>query len=102
MDVLTQATLLAAGAVTLIQELLKLKLIPVAFANRYPVPTLLLFSAIATVVVTVPVVQVGWDWHNAPLIARTFLLIVVTAAIAYNQVLANWAQLKQLEGEGKS
>lgn len=102
MDVLTQATILAASAVLLVQQILKLNIIPVAFANRYPVPTNLLLSLVATIVVTVPVVHVGWSWHNSPLILRTFGLVAVGAAIAYNQLLGKWEQLKQAEGEGKA
>ncbi len=101
MDLLTQATLLAAGAVTVIQQILKLNIIPVAFANKYPVPTNLLLSLIATVIVTVPVVQVGWSWDNAPLILRTFMLVAVGAAVVYNQLLDRWKQLKEAEGTGK-
>lgn len=102
MDVLTQATVLAAGAVLLVQQIIKLNIIPVAFANRYPVPTNLLLSIIATVIVTVPIVHVGWSWHNAPVILRTFGLVAVGAAIAYNQLLSRWTQLKQSEGDGKA
>lgn len=102
MDLLTQATVLAAGAVLLVQEILKLRIVPLAFANRYPVPTNILLSLIATVIVTVPVVNVGWDWHNTPLILRTFGLISVGAAIAYNQLLSRWDQLKAVEGDGKA
>ncbi len=102
MDLLTQATLLAAGAVLLVQQILKLNIIPIAFANRYPVPTNILLSIIATVIVTVPVVHADWSWHNAPLILRTFGLVAVGAAIAYNQLLSRWTQLKQAEGDGKA
>lgn len=102
MDLLTQATLLAAGAVLLVQQILKLNIIPVAFANRYPVPTNILLSIIATIIVTVPVVHVGFSWHNLPVILRTFGLVAVGAAIAYNQLLGKWQQLKEAEGEGKA
>lgn len=101
MDLLTQATLLAAGAVLLVQQILKLKIVPVAFANRYPVPTNLILSLIATVVVTIPVVQIQWSVDNLPVILRTFGLIAVGAAIAYNQLFDKWKQLKEVEGTGK-
>jgi hypothetical protein len=102
MDTLTQATILASGAVLLIQQILKLNIIPVAFANRYPVPTNIILSVLATVITTVTTVHIDWSVHNAPVLLRTFGLIAVGSAIAYNQLLSKWVQLKESEGEGKA
>lgn len=101
MDFLTQATLLAAGAVLLVQQILKLNIIPVAFANRYPVPTNILLSIIATVF-TVNLSGVDFAWDNWAVILRTFGMVAVVAAIAYNQLLGKWKQLREAEGDGKA
>ncbi len=102
MDLLTQTALIAAAAVAVVQQILKLNIVPVAFANRYPVPTNILLSLIATVIVmSTAITQIGWSAENLPLILRTFVIVAVGAAIVYNQLIANWKQLKQAEGEGK-
>lgn len=96
----THTVALAALAVVAVQQILKLKVIPIAFANRYPVPTLILLSIGSSVFVvwrSVVAVPVAWtDWLL--LIATT----AVVAAITYNNTIRNWAQLRSLEGEGKS
>ena len=96
-DILTVATLVSAGAVTLAVQLLKLKIVPVQFANKYPVPTNLVLSAVATVVTFMSTGQ-SIVWSNWLSVATTFATIAVAAAIAYNQLLANWSELKQMEG----
>lgn len=101
MDILSQATILAGGAVLLVQQILKLNIIPIAFANRYPVPTNLVLSLIATAVGVLPAAHIVWAWANLAVILRTFGLVAVGAAIAYNQLIGKWDQLKQAEGEGK-
>lgn len=102
MDFLTQATVLGAGAVLLVQQILKLRILPVAFANRYPVPTNIVLSFIAALAITVPVAHLTFSWDNLDVILRTFGLVAVGAAIAYNQLLSRWDQLKDSEGEGKA
>ena len=98
MEFLTQASLAAAGVVLLVQQILKLNIVPVAFANRYPVPTNIILSVIATIVL----VPIDWSFDNAGKIALQVGTVAVTAAIAYNQLLSKWQQLKASEGEGKS
>lgn len=97
MDFFTHVVALSALAVVAVQQILKLKAIPIPFANRYPVPTNILLSIVASVIVvwTSKVhVPVAWtDW---------VLLVVTTsvvAAITYNNTLRNWTQLRQMEGE---
>jgi hypothetical protein len=102
MDFLTQATILGAGAVLLVQQILKLNIVPLAFANRYPVPTNLLLSLIATVAVIIPTAHIVWDWANWAIILRTFGLVAVGAAVAYNQLVSKWDQLRRSEGDGKA
>lgn len=101
MDILTNlfvhAVALSALAVVAIQQILKLNLVPLAFANKYPVPTLIILSVVASIVtvVTTPLVIQSWtDWL---VLAST---IAVTAALTYRTTLKNWAELRALEGDG--
>lgn len=95
MEFLSSAALVAAGVVLLVQEILKLKIIPVAIANRYPVPTNIVLSIVATLFL----VPVQWSWDNVGHLAVQIGTIAVTAAIAYNQLLSKWSDLKAIEGE---
>jgi hypothetical protein len=93
-----QITLLASGAVTIIHQILKLNIIPVAFANRYPVPTNILLSIVAAVVVNW---QTVLKLHTVGAWLVEVGVISVVAAVTYNQLLAQWLELKQSEGTGK-
>lgn len=98
MEYFTYITGLSALAVVAVQQILKLKFIPVGFANRYPVPTNILLSVAAAVFVVwkdqvlQPVVWTQW----VALIAT----VSVVAAIVYNQLIGRWDELKASEGEG--
>ena len=95
MEFLTHATALASLAVVAVQQILKLKIVPNQFANKYPVPTLIILSVIAAIVVHLQanVVVHGWTaWLT--LVAS----IGVVAAITYNMTLRNWSQLRSMEG----
>lgn len=92
---INNVTILSALAVLALHQILKLKFIPIGFANKYPVPTLILLSigAAAVAVLTTPVTATSWtDW----------LLLVVTiavvAAVVYNSTIRNWAELRASEG----
>lgn len=93
----TQATALAAIGVVVVQQILKLKFIPVAFANRYPVPTNIVLSVIASVIAvwqsntTTPVTWTDW--------VALVVLVSVVAAIIYNNLLRNWTELRATEAE---
>ena len=100
MEYFTHVTILAGLAVLAVQQILKLKVVPVAFANRYPVPTNIILSIIASIVV------VWRDIVNLPPDAWTDWVILVAtisvvAAITYNNTLGRWEQLRSIEGEGK-
>lgn len=102
MDIFTNlfahAVALSALAIVAIQQILKLNLVPLAFANKYPVPTLILLSVGASIVtvLTTPINPHSWtDWL---VLGGT---IAVTAALTYRTTLKNWTQLRALEGEGK-
>jgi hypothetical protein len=96
MEYFTHVTALAALAVVAVHEILKLKVIPTTVANKYPVPTNILLSVIAALIVvwqsnvTKPMVWTGW----VTLVAT----ISVVAAVVYNQLLAKWTDLRSMEG----
>lgn len=97
MEFLSTAALTAAAVVLLVQQILKLNIVPVAFANRYPVPTNIILSVIATFFL----VPVQWSMENVPHLLIQVGTVAVVAAIAYNQLLGKWDQLRQSEGTGK-
>lgn len=95
----TQAAALAAIGVVIVQQILKLKFIPVGFANRYPVPTNIALSVVASVIAV-------WQAATyAPVTWLDWVLLVITvsvvAAIIYNSLLQNWHELRETEGIGK-
>lgn len=96
MEYLNHVPVLAGLAVLVIHQILKLKFIPLTFANRYPVPTLIILSILASMV-AVWQNQIssphGWtDWIQ--LVAT----ITVVAAVTYNMTIKNWADLRAMEG----
>lgn len=96
MEFFTEITALAALSVVAVQQILKLNIIPVLFANKYPVLTNILLSAIAAVVVTwqTAVVLVGWvEWV-------TYVATVsVLAAITYNMTIKNSDGVQRLSNK---
>lgn len=94
MDYFTQVTLLAAGAVLVVQEILKLKVVPVKVATNYPVETNILLSILAAIVVTIKTVV---QPHSAGQWIAFVGTISVVAAIAYNQIISKWGGLKAMQ-----
>lgn len=96
MDFFTHVTLLASLAVVVVEQILKLRIVPGTFANQYKVLTLFILSVIAAAVI---------DWKNVQLShgftgwVVTVATIAVVAAITYNSTLANWDQLRELEND---
>lgn len=86
MEAFAEITALAALSVVAVQQILKLNVIPVYFANKFPVLTNVLLSAIASVIVT---------WQTAvqlvtPVEWVTYVATVsVLAAVTYNMTLRN-------------
>lgn len=99
MDYFTHVTALAALAVVALQQILKLKAIPIAFVNKHPVPSLIILSAIASAII-VWTNQIGEPrgWTGWLLLGAT---ITVVAAIVYNSTIRNWAALRAMEGTGE-
>lgn len=79
MELFTQATALAAAAVLVITELLKL--VPIAFTTKYPAWVNGILSVIAAVIVVAPT----FTFVSVAQTLGTALLIAVVAAISYNQ-----------------
>lgn len=86
MEYFAQITALAALAVVAVQQILKLNVIPLYFANKYPVFTNVLLSVIAAFVVSwkSTVNLVGWmQW------VAYVGTVSVLAAITYNMTIKN-------------
>lgn len=79
MELFTQATALAAGAVLVITELLKL--VPIEFTSKYPAWVNGILSIIAAFIVVAPTLT----FVSVAQTLGTALLIAVVAALAYNQ-----------------
>lgn len=86
MELFTQYTALAALAVVVVQQILKLNVIPLYFANKYPVFTNVALSVIAAVVVNWKNVVDLHDWKSWIV---EVALISVVAAITYNMTIKN-------------
>lgn len=98
MEYLEHVVVLGGLAVVLVQQILKLKFIPISFANKYPVLTNILLSIITAAVI------VWQDMLATPLAWTDWIQLVVTvslvAAFAYNMTLRNWPELRATEGDG--
>jgi uncharacterized membrane protein len=86
MEFFSEVTALAALAVVAVQQILKLNVIPVYFANKYPVLTNFVLSAIAAVVVTWQTAVSLVDWKDWVVYIAT---LSVLSAITYNMTLRN-------------
>ena len=86
MEYFTQITALAALAVVAVQQALKLNVIPVYFANKYPVLTNVILSILASVFVSYKTAIDLQGW--AAWIAYVGTVSVI-AALAYNMTLRN-------------
>ena len=86
MEFFTEITALAALSVVAVQQIIKLDVVPLYFANKYPLVTNLLLSLLASVIVTwqTTVALVGWaEW------VVYVATVSVLAAITYNMTLRN-------------
>jgi hypothetical protein len=94
-DIINQATIITALATTGILQLLKLRIVPTNFVNKYPVPSLLVVSTLSAVLIT------AWNWVN-PTGWKDWVVMVaviaVSAALTYRTTLQNWTELRSLEG----
>lgn len=99
MEYFAQVTALAALAVVVVQQILKLNAVPVYFANKYPVLTNITLSVIASIVVQwqTAVNLVTWiDW------VVYVATISVVSAITYNMTLRNEDSLQSISNKAES
>lgn len=94
MEFLTASALSAAAVVVVVQEVLKLKVVPVAFANRYPVAT----NVILSVITTLFLVPITWSLDNIGHLLVQIGTVAVVASIAYH-ALVKPSAVRELEGE---
>jgi len=97
MEFFTEVTALAALSVVAVQQILKLNVIPVYFANRFPLLTNVLLSFIASIVVTwnTAIELVGWtEW------VVYVATISVLSAITYNMTLKNSEGVQNVSRDG--
>lgn len=96
MDSFAEITALAALAVVAVQQILKLNVVPVFFANKYPVMTNFVLSVLASVIVTwqTAVSLVTWV-HWVTYVAT----VSVLAAITYNMTLRNSDAVQKLSNK---
>ena len=92
MEYFTQVTALAALAVVAVQQILKLNVIPVYFANKYPVFTNVLLSLVASVVVQWQTAVNLTAWTQWVAYVAT---VSVVAAVTYNMTLRNSAAVQE-------
>lgn len=96
MEYLNHVVVLGGLAVLIVQEIIKLKFVPVQFANKYPVPTNIILSVLTAVVVV-------WkdnlanprSWTNWVQLVASISLV---AAFAYNMTIKHWQDLRAMEG----
>lgn len=94
-SVYAHAVAVSALSVVAVQELLKLRFIPVSFANKYPVPTNILLSVGASIVATLTNAVNPATWQDWIVLAST---ITVASALTYRATLHNWTELRSVEG----
>lgn len=92
MEYFTQVTALAALAVVAVQQILKLNVIPVYFANKYPVATNVVLSIIASIIVNMQTTVNLVGWVSWVVYVAT---ISVVAAVTYNMTLRNSAAVQK-------
>jgi len=96
-ELFAQWTALAAISVVVVQQILKLNIVPVYFANKYPVATNIVLSIIASVVAngTSAVVHLQNVWQWIAYVAT----VSVVAALTYNNTIRNSAVIQRLSGK---
>lgn len=96
MDYFTQITVAAGLAVVAVQQILKLNVVPVYFANKYPVITNVVLSVIASVIVSwkTAITLVNWlQW------ATYIATVVIVAAVTYNMTIRNSDALQKVSNK---
>lgn len=97
MEFFTEVTALATLSVVAVQQILKLNVIPVYFANRFPLLTNILLSFIASIVVTWNTALELGVWTEWVVYIAT---ISVLSAITYNMTLKNSEGVQSISRDG--
>lgn len=96
MDYFTQITVAAGLAVVAVQSILKLNVVPLYFANKFPVITNVVLSVVASLIVSwqTAITLVTWlQW-------LTYIAtVVVIAAVTYNMTLRNSDALQKVSNK---
>lgn len=96
MEYFAEITALAALAVVAVQQILKLNVIPVYFANKYPVFTNIFLSIVASVVVTWQTAIQLVNWTEWVVYVAT---VSVLSAVTYNMTLRNSEAVQRLSSK---
>lgn len=93
MEYFAEVTALAALSVVAVQQILKLNILPVYFANKYPVFTNAILSVIAAIVVSW---QTAINLNGVASWIAYAATVSVLAAVTYNATLRNSAAVKNV------
>lgn len=96
MEYFAEITALAALSVVAVQQILKLNVVPVYFANKYPLVTNILLSLVASIVVTWQTAIQLVNWTEWVVYVAT---ISVLAAVTYNMTLRNSAGVQAVSNK---
>lgn len=96
MEYFAQVTLLAGLAVVAFQQILKLNVLPVYFANKYPVATNIGLSLVASVVVQY---KTAVNLVNLQQWIAYVATVVIVAAVTYNMTLRNSDGVQRLSNK---
>lgn len=96
MEAFATITALAALAVVIVQQILKLNVVPVYFANKYPVPTNVILSIVASVIVQWQTAINLVDWKQWVAYIAT---VAVVAAVTYNMTLRNEESIQAISNK---
>lgn len=97
MEFFTEITALAALAVVAVQQIIKLNVVPIYFANRFPLLTNVVLSLIASVVVTWQTAVSLTTWVEWVVYTAT---ISVLAAVTYNMTLRQSDAVQSVSRKG--
>jgi len=96
MEYFAQITVAAGLAVVAVQQILKLNVVPLYFANKYPVLTNLVLSVIASVIVSWQTAITLVTWLQWVTYVATVVLI---AAVTYNMTIRNSDDLQKVSNK---
>lgn len=96
MEYFTQITVAAGLAVVAVQQILKLNVVPLYFANKYPVITNVVLSVIASVIVSWQTAITLVTWLQWVTYVATVILI---AAVTYNMTIRNSDALQKVSNK---